>query len=75
MYRIKVQKEYYKDEILALIKKFDISGEIVDKGKRNEIKFFSVNGNNYNVKSFKKPFFFNKIIYAIFRKSKAFRSF
>lgn len=75
MYRIKVQKEYCKDEILSLIKKFDISGEIVDKGKRNEIKFFSVNGINYNVKSFKKPFFFNKIIYAIFRKSKAFRSF
>ncbi|WP_158729510.1 MULTISPECIES: Kdo domain containing protein [unclassified Flavobacterium] len=75
MYRIKVQKDYCKDEILSLINKFDISGEVVDKGKRNEIKFFSGNGVNYNVKSFKKPFFFNKIIYAVFRKSKALRSF
>lgn len=75
MYRIKVQKNYCENEILNLIKKFDVSGEIIDKGKRNEIKFFPINGINYNVKSFKKPFFFNKIIYAIFRKSKAFRSF
>lgn len=53
---------------------FTQSGEVIYSG-RNTIKTFNVNGLTLNVKSFKKPIFINQIIYSIFRKSKAERSY
>ena len=43
--------------------------------ERNVIKLFEIDGNQYVVKSFKTPNFFNRIIYSFFRKSKAERSY
>ena len=43
--------------------------------KRNIIKKIEINGNWYVIKSFKKPNLINRIIYGLFRKSKASRSY
>lgn len=64
-----------KDEILGFIKNFRNSGVLFEEGKRNRIKVFKTDGLDINIKSFKKPKFFNKLIYRYFRKSKAKRSF
>lgn len=58
-----------------LLDNFKNSGELVGFGRRNIIKIFKIEGLDLNIKSFKKPNFFNKIIYTYFRKSKANRSF
>lgn len=62
-------------EALDLIKNFESTGKNFDERNRNQIKLFEVDGKTINIKSFKKPNFFNKIIYRFFRKSKARRSF
>nr|WP_294937030.1 lipopolysaccharide kinase InaA family protein [uncultured Flavobacterium sp.] len=64
-----------KEEILNFIKNFRNSGEVFEEGKRNKIKLFHSENLIVNIKSFKKPQFFNKLIYCYFRKSKARRSF
>ncbi|MGX7668343.1 lipopolysaccharide kinase InaA family protein [Flavobacterium pedocola] len=69
------KKPEIRNEILKCIDNFGSSGELFGDGKRNKIKLFQVNDLKINVKSFKKPFFFNKLIYSYFRKSKARRSF
>ena len=58
-----------------LLENFETSGTIFAAGKRNTIKTFVYNSETINVKSFKVPDFFNKIIYRFFRKSKAKRSY
>src|SRR5690606_22249336 len=50
-------------------------GEVLVKGRRNEIRIFDVDGQKLNIKAFKKPTLLNKIVYRFFRKSKARRSF
>lgn len=58
-----------------LLQNFETSGTIFAAGKRNTIKTFDYEGAIINVKSFKVPDVFNKIIYRFFRKSKAKRSY
>lgn len=70
-------KEYekYKEEILNRISHFDVEGQQLDEPARNTIKIFSIEGIEFNIKSFKIPNAVNKIAYKFFRKSKAERSF
>lgn len=53
---------------------FDKEGEII-YNERNQIKVFDTGNEKIVVKSFKVPFFFNRIIYTCFRPSKAKRSY
>lgn len=63
-------------EITHSVENFSTSGELLVAGKRNIIKLFPVNESlTLNIKSFKKPFLLNQIVYGYFRKSKAKRSF
>ncbi len=64
-----------REEILSFIEHFDITGDILAKGKRNTIKLFSSEGKTLAVKSFRVPNPINALIYRFFRKSKAERSF
>ena len=66
---------FSEKEISELVNSFYCTGNTVVKGNRNEIKSFKSGSFNFNIKSFKKPIFINKIIYSYFRKSKAARSF
>jgi tRNA A-37 threonylcarbamoyl transferase component Bud32 len=69
-----VAEPYKKDQCIDLIKSFDAKGDVFWK-KRNTIKVFKVDGEEWNIKSFKTPHLINKIVYKYFRKSKARRSF
>ena len=64
-----------KSSLLAMIENFDTTGVLFGDGKRNKIKLFDFENRTFNVKSFKVPIFFNKIIYCYFKKSKAKRSY
>ncbi|MDT0687089.1 lipopolysaccharide kinase InaA family protein [Autumnicola psychrophila] len=64
-----------REEILHFVNHFSREGEVLDKGQRNDIKIFDLNGKKLNVKSFKKPNLINQVAYKYFRKSKARRSF
>ncbi|MSP85729.1 MAG: Kdo domain containing protein [Flavobacteriaceae bacterium] len=69
---------FYKvceNEIVSYINNFNSNGFLFRNGKRNVIKLFDIDSKQINIKSFKKPHFFNSIIYKYFRKSKAQRSF
>lgn len=75
---LKIVPTYHnlEKEITQSLEKFSTSGELLVAGKRNTIKLFPVNEVlTLNIKSFKKPFLLNQIIYGYFRKSKARRSF
>jgi len=62
--------------LFSLIENFDTAkGNLIGDGNRNKIKFFRLNNELVNIKSFKIPVFINKIVYQYFRKSKARRSF
>jgi hypothetical protein len=58
-----------------LLDNFDNSGKLFIAGNRNSIKLFEYEGATINVKAFKVPNWFNKIIYNYFRDSKAKRSY
>jgi tRNA A-37 threonylcarbamoyl transferase component Bud32 len=58
-----------------ILDNFDNSGKLFIAGNRNVIKLFDYEGITINVKAFKVPNLFNRIIYKYFRKSKAKRSF
>ncbi len=62
-------------ELQNIIDNFDTKGTTFIEGNRNRIKLFEFENRIINVKSFKIPNFFNKIIYSFFRKSKAYRSY
>lgn len=64
-----------KNEILRFIEDFEILGERIGEGDRNQIKVFESFENQINIKAFKPPNFINKLVYKSFRKSKAERSF
>jgi serine/threonine protein kinase len=67
--------DYLREWIEAIPVFFDKGGEII-YNKRNIIKvFLSGNGLYINVKRFRKPRLFNRIMYTFFRKSKAFRAY
>ncbi|MFI3304329.1 MAG: lipopolysaccharide kinase InaA family protein [Rikenellaceae bacterium] len=66
---------YLEDFVNNLPSTFEREGETIRK-VRNEVKVFETNGVRVNVKRYcKPPFFVNRIIYAIFRDSKAKRAF
>jgi tRNA A-37 threonylcarbamoyl transferase component Bud32 len=62
-------------KLIDILKNFDSSGYIFIEGNRNKIKLFDYNELKINIKAFKIPNFFNKIVYKYFRESKAKRSF
>jgi hypothetical protein len=64
-----------QEKIIGLTKKFHEAGSMVSDGKRNKVKFYSLEGSLINIKSYKIPHCTNKISYKYFRKSKAHRSF
>ena len=67
---------FAQSDIYSLIKNFDAAeGKLIGDGNRNTIKLFGLNNEPVNIKSFKIPHFFNRVIYRYFRKSKARRSF
>jgi len=67
--------EKYQNTFEKIVLNFKNEGTLIGSDKRNAIKYFEVEGEKINVKSFKQPNLFNKIIYSYFRKSKARRSF
>ena len=72
---INPEYEYLRDWIEKLPSSFESNGEILYKG-RNILKVFSLdNGMDINVKRYRKPHFFNRIVYSFFRKSKAARAY
>lgn len=75
-YKIYTHDQYhnYLNEITALPSRFDNEG-VVLYHVRNCIKKIVVQGNAWNVKSFKQPHPINRIVYRHLRKSKAERSF
>lgn len=64
-----------QEAIRKFIREYATSGSNFDKRNRNSLKLFDLNGLTINIKSFKKPNLFNRIIYRYFRLSKAQRSF
>lgn len=64
-----------KEQLLRLVENFDIEGELIVKGSRNIIKSNFIDSEKVTIKYFKKPNFFNALIYRFIRKSKAKRSF
>lgn len=63
-------------QITNCVTNFNVLGKLLIAGSRNIIKLFHINdGLTLNIKSFKKPFIINQIIYGYLRKSKAKRSF
>ena len=66
--------ESRKAEIMPILESFHSGGQTI-KDSRNTLKIFSLDGKDYNVKSFRVPNVVNKIVYRFFRKSKAERSF
>jgi hypothetical protein len=69
------QYESCKNEILAKVINFKNEGVPFGDSNRNVIKIFDFPSYLVNIKSFKVPAVFNQIIYFLFRKSKAERSF
>lgn len=69
--------KYQKAEnsIRELLLNFEQNGQMLGPGERNKIKIFELEGEKLNIKSFKIPNSFNKLVYRFFRKSKAERSF
>ncbi len=74
MMNIKVNASYSRDKVQEIINSFGHSGKIFWE-KRNTIKVFEVDGDKWNVKSFKIPHLINRVAYKYIRKSKARRSY
>ena len=64
-----------KEQLLQLAANFERDGEVLVKGSRNIIKTNYLEGTKVNIKYFKKPNFFNAVVYSVLRPSKARRSF
>lgn len=73
-YQINPKYKSLEKAILDIPRRFDQEGEVIDDG-RNVIKVLDVEGERFNVKSFKKPNIINQFAYAYVRKGKAQRSF
>ncbi len=67
--------EHLSDFMLSLPTRFkQEEGKLIHNG-RNVLRVFTYNGENYVVKSFKRPHFINQWVYGLFRPSKAKRSY
>ncbi len=62
-------------QLIDILNNFEQSGTVFIEGNRNKIKLFEYKNLIINVKAFKVPNFFNKIVYKYFRDSKAKRSY
>ena len=72
---INPEYEYLRKWIEQMPSFFEDSGELLFKG-RNLIKVFTLDDDmDINVKRYRKPSLFNRIVYSFFRKSKAARSY
>lgn len=65
---------YLKYFIQQVPSRFLLEGRTIYKA-RNEIKVMETHGLQLNVKQYRSPFFFNRIIYSFFRPSKASRAY
>jgi hypothetical protein len=63
------------EKVLSLLLNFESNEQYVTKGERNIIKKATVGDKILNIKKFKTPNFFQSLVYAYIRKSKAQRSF
>jgi len=59
----------------GLLSRFDEEGEYVVKGDRNTIKKMVIDGEEFSIKRFKTPGFFQSLVYRFLRKSKSRRSY
>ena len=67
--------DHLRSRIEQLPFSFEKEGRVIYKG-RNIVKVFSLDNNpDVNVKRYRKPNLFNRIVYTFFRKSKAFRAY
>ena len=67
--------QFLSDFMYSLPKLFkEEQGKLIHNG-RNQLRVFTVDGENYVVKSFKRPHFINQWVYGLFRPSKAKRSY
>ena len=67
--------EQLRPQFVKLINDFAEVREFVTQGERNVIKKVTIEGTTFNIKSFRKPSFFQGLVYQFLRKSKARRSF
>ncbi|NNJ82971.1 MAG: lipopolysaccharide kinase, partial [Flavobacteriaceae bacterium] len=67
--------EALKPQLQSAIDGFSENSDFVTKGERNVIKKIVIDGESYNIKSFKIPGLLQRWVYRFFRKSKARRSF
>lgn len=74
MIKTKVDDNSIEKKVNDIINSFNNSGKIFWQ-KRNTIKIFDVDNEQWNVKSFQKPHLVNRFAYKYVRKSKARRSF
>ncbi|MBT8254778.1 MAG: Kdo domain containing protein [Flavobacteriaceae bacterium] len=65
----------YNKELNEIIDSFDLEGRVYGNQDRNQLKLFELEDFTINIKSFKTPNFFNQVVYRLFRKSKAKRSY
>lgn len=65
---------FLQDFISQIHNNFSKSGKVVYQG-RNEIRLFEENGLQINVKRYRVPNFFNRIVYSFFRPTKAQRAY
>ena len=73
-YQINPKYKSLEKAILDVPRRFDEEGEVIENN-RNVIKILEIEGQRFNVKSFKKPNVVNQFAYAYLRKGKALRSF
>jgi hypothetical protein len=67
--------ELLKPELVKAVKGFSDIDEYITRVERNVIKKLTLDGQSYTIKSFKKPSFFQGLVYQFLRKTKAKRSF
>lgn len=74
--KITINPEYkqFTEFVESVPERFDKEGEVIYR-QRNEIRVFNVDNELINVKRFRIPKFFNRIVYSFFRPPKAERSF
>jgi len=68
------QQKQFAGFIKTIHRQFDKGGALIHK-RRNEVRVFEVNGTSINVKKFRAPRLFARVIYTFFRLPKAQRSF
>lgn len=68
------QYSFLQDFVYQIHNNFSKSGKVIYQG-RNEIRVFEENGLQINVKRYRVPNFFNRIVYSFFRHTKAQRAY